>query len=367
MPVVETALSEWKPKVEWAGDIRYRLARYKEDIDEERKYQQLRVRLGLRADVNDRVQAVIRLASANSAISTNQTMGDSSDPGSARRSFGLDLSYMDWRLADNFYAWLGRTANPFWAPGKVQTLFDSDLAFEGVAAKYDPKTGFFANFGAFMISENYVAPSDSVDTGQVGGEVGARLKFGNSSLGLHAGSHHFLNVQNSNITRMDKDAKVDPYSYPIDSYRGNRVRVNDPLLPLDQRKYFFISEFALLQVGAEWKQALGPIEYTLFFEGIENNKTVGKDQAVEYGAILKWKWFSMSYAEITKERDSVLSAFTDSDSNGGGTDNTGRRLGVGFQLGKNAAFNTTHFTGQRGVDTVKRDFSYTQADFAVSF
>jgi hypothetical protein len=344
------------------------MARLKEDIDEERKYQQLRVRLGLRADVNESVQAVIRLASASSAISTNQTMGDSSDPGGARRSFGLDVSYIDWRLADSFYAWAGRTANPFWSPAKVQTLFDSDLAFEGIALKLDPKTGFFASAGGFMISENYVAPSDSVDTGQFGAEVGARFKFGgNSTLTFHAGNHYFLNVRDSNITRMDKDAKIDPYSYPFDRYRGNTLRVNDPLLPLDQRKYFFASEFVLLQAGAEWKQAFGPIEYTLFGEAIENNKTVTRDKALEYGGIFKWKWLSATYAEIVKEPDSVLGAFTDSDSNGGGTDNEGRRIAIGIQFGKNAYFNTAHYFGSRGVDSVKRDFSSTHMDLAVGF
>jgi hypothetical protein len=365
--VAASVTPEWKPKYDWSGDIRYRLATFKESVDDERKYQQLRVRLGIRADVNEKVQAVIRLATATSAVSSNQTVGDSSDPGSARRGFGLDLSYIDARPWDDVYLWAGRTANPFWSPAKVQTLFDADLAFEGFAAKYEPKTGFFANLGAFMISENFAAPTDSVDTGHVGADAGAKLKFGNSSLGFHAGNHYFFNVQNANITRMDKDAKVDPYSYPFDRYKGNTVRVNDPLLPADQRKYFFQTEFVLLQAGVEWKQTFGKFEYTLFGEAIRNDKVGQLGRAFEYGAIVKWAWFTASYAWITKESDSVIGAFTDSDSNGGGTDNDGKRAGVGFQLARNTALNATYYFGQRGVDTVKRDFTSSQVDLVVNF
>src|SRR5258708_1626416 len=82
------------PRIDWSGDIRYRLAKGHEDIDENRSYQQLRVRLGLRAEVNDDVHAVIRLATANaqsSAINSNQTLGESTDPGMPRRGFGIDL------------------------------------------------------------------------------------------------------------------------------------------------------------------------------------------------------------------------------------------------------------------------------------
>lgn len=366
-PAPVAATPEWKPKYEWNGDIRYRLASFKESVDDQRKYQQLRVRLGIRADVNEKVQAVIRLATASSAISSNQTVGDSSDPGSARRGFGLDLAYIDARPWEDVFLWAGRTANPFWSPAKVQTLFDSDLAFEGIAAKYDPKTGFFANLGSFMISENFSAPQDSVDTAHVGADAGAKLKFGNSSLGFHLGNHYFFNIQNANITRMDKDAKVDPYSYPFDRYKGNTVWVNDPLLPADQRKYFFQTEFVLLQAGVEWKQTFGKFEYTLFGEAIRNDKVGRLGRAWEYGGIVKFAWFTAGYAWIIKESDSVVGAFTDSDSNGGGTDGEGKRASIGFQLAKNAALNATYYFGQRGVDTVKRDFTSTQVDLVVNF
>src|SRR4051812_17331197 len=85
-PAPEPAKVEWKPKFQWSGDIRYRLVKGHESLDEERTYQQLRARLGARADVNEDVQAVLRLMTASSAISGNQTLGDSNDPGMPRRA-----------------------------------------------------------------------------------------------------------------------------------------------------------------------------------------------------------------------------------------------------------------------------------------
>lgn len=365
------SLSEWKPKLEWNGDLRYRFARSKEDLDDARTYQQLRARLGLRADVNESTKAHIRLATASSAISTNQTMGDSSDPGMARRPFGIDWAYIDWNFLEGGYIWLGRSANPYWAPGKVQTIYDSDLAFEGLSVKWERKgerQGLFANLGAFIISENYTAPEDEVDTGLVGVDVGYVWKGETWSWTSHLGNHQFLNVKDKAITRVEKDAKIDVYSdNPNERFRGNTVYVNDPLLTKDQRKYYFAHQFILFEVGSEFKQKLGPFDYTAYFDYVMNY-AIGRDnKAYEVGVVGRWKWLSLSYAEIRKERDSVLGSFTDSDANGGGTDADGLRLGLGFQIGKDVSININDFSSTRGIASVKRKFAMTHVDFAVSF
>lgn len=354
----------------WSGDLRYRLNKGHESIDEDRSWQQLRVRLGLRAEVNEQVKAVIRLATASSSISANQTLGDANDPGMARRSFGLDLAYLDWQPISSGKLWAGRTANPFWAPAKTQLIFDADLAFEGVALKFEPKWGhssIFANAAGFIISENYAAPQDVVDTGLVGGDVGYAYKRETYSAIAHAGTYHYLNMQNKAITSFDKGAKVDEYSYPYDSYRGNSVYPNDPLLPADQRKYYFKNKYILFELGAEWIQKFGAFEYSAFGDWVQNSAIGHGNEGYEYGAGVKWKGVWFSAAKVNKAADSVVAAFTDSDSNGGGTDNRGERFQLGVQLGKNAQIVLTKFSAQRGVDTVRRKFTLTQLDFSIAF
>ena len=361
-----TPVEEWKPVLKWSGDLRYRMARGKESIDEERKYQQLRARLGLRAGVNEKVQAIVRLATASSAISNNQTMGDSSEPGMARRSFGLDWAYIDWGFLQSGKFWTGRTANPFWSPAKSQIVFDSDLAFEGLALKWEPtwsRTGAFLNLGAFMVSENYSAGIDSVDIGIVGGDAGWMWKTSNFSWTTHVGNYYFLNL----ITRVDKDAKIDPYSYPHDRYKGNTVYVDDPLLPADQRKYYFQTEYVLVEVGTEWKHKIGQFEYSLYGDLARNTKVGRLGRALEYGWAVKWKMLTLSRSIIKKESDSVVGAFTDSDANGGGTDHDGARTGLSVQLGKSVVLAANYYNGRRGVDTVSRKYSATHVDLSVSF
>lgn len=356
--------------IKWSGDIRYRLAQLQEDIDQQRKLQQMRVRLGLKAEVNEDVQAVIRLMTASSSISGNQTLGDSTDPGMVRRSFGLDLAFIDWHFLNYGEVWAGRTANPFWAPAKVQLVFDSDLAFEGVATRWNSSAEHFAPFASiagYMISENFAAPKDSVDTGILGGDIGFVLKSKSWSLTSHYGNYYFLNIQNQPITSMDKDAKTDPYSYPFDRYKGNTVIVNDPLLPAADRKYYFEHRYILQEVGAEWKHQVGPIDYAVFFDWVKNDGRVTLNRGVEYGGSIKYKIFTIGEAYVRKDSDSVVAAFTDSDSNGGGTDSRGTRIFGSLQLGKNFVVNITKFEAKRGWSTVKRGFSMTFIDFAVSF
>lgn len=371
-PNVQPTKGDWKPKLNWSGDLRYRMAKSKEGDDDERTAQQLRVRLGLKADVNETTQAIIRLATATSAISANQTLGDSAEPGMARRPFGIDQAYIDFRFLKNQGAfWIGRTANPFWAPAKVQTLFDTDLAFEGLAIKLEPKFGFggaFLNLGGFIISENYTAPNDNVDTGLVGGDAGVVIKNEDWSFTGHFGNYYYLNIKNRIITKVEKDAKIDAFSSnPNERFRGNTVYVNDPLALAADRKYFYAYQYILLEAGAEWKHKLQDFEYTLYIDAVNNDARRKEGHALEYGLNGKWRWLTLGYARIKKEADSMLSSFTESDTNGGGTGNKGDRIFANFAFNKNASLQITQFTARRGIDVVSRKFAMTHVDLQVSF
>lgn len=355
------------PKLTWSGDLRYRLAKTREALDEDRKFQQLRARLGVRAEVNEDVDAVIRLATANSSISSNQRLGDSSDPGSARRSFGIDLAYIDWNFLGLGEVWGGRVANPFWSANKNQLIFDADLAFEGLAIKYDQKwnhVGAFASLGGFIISENYSGAQDIVDTGLLGGEIGVTGKASLWSGALRAGKYIYTNIQNKPITVMDKDAKTDQYSLPFDRYLGNTVYPDDPILPT---KFYFQYQYSIHQIGTEQKMKWRDFELMAFGDWLKNTKAPSKNRGYEYGAVFKWKFLFLGQAWVKKEADSVVGTFTDSDTNGGGTDNRGRRWWIGAQLGKNFQTVLTTYKARRGVDSTSRDYSGTQWDFSVSF
>ncbi len=371
-----SAALEWKPNLKWSGDMRYRLVRAQEKSDDERKYQQIRARLGLRADVNESVQVRLRLATHTSPISANQVLGDSSDPGMPRRSFGVDVAYIDWKFLAHGSAWAGRTSNPFWSPHKTQLAWDADLVFEGVSLRWDREwsnSGMFFNVGSSMISENYYSATtaadgkDSVDTGLAGAQVGYFWKGEAWSLTAHLANYHFLNVQNANITRFDKSAKLDVHSNPFERYRGNSVHAEDPSVALASRKYLFDNEFTLVETGFEFKRKTGWGEWVVFADYLQNTAIGDLNKGYEAGVGGKLGKFSLTVAHLQRESDSVLGAFTDSDANGGGTDNAGVRATFGWEAAKNVGFAIHHFVAKRGIDTMERDYSSTFVDLQASF
>lgn len=351
--------------------MRYRFVQLKEASDEPRLYQQLRARLGLKADIQDDLTAVIRLATATSAISNNQTLGDPKDPGMARRSFGLDLAYGDWRFLESGRVHLGRVPNPFFAPGKTQVIFDSDLVFEGAAASWQPKwssSSAFANLGGFIISENYNAPEDAVDTALIGLDAGYAFKMEDlGSLTFHAARFHYLNIVGRPVTSVEKDAKVDAYSYPFDVVRGNSVYPNDPLAAPADRKYFYKYDFVQTNAGIEWKNKIHEFDLTAYFDWILNERAGNQGDASEVGLITRWGRAQLTLASAIKKSDAVVGAFTDSDMNGGGTDNRGTKISLAYQMSNYSTVTLTDYRGTRGMDSVSRPYVAQHLDFSLQF
>lgn len=369
-PAGTISLGAW----EWAGDLRYRLTKTREDIDDARPYHQLRARLGFKGKIQDNVGVQFRLASGTSAISQNQTLGDSKEPGMPRRSFGLDLAYADWNFGAPGRLWIGREPNPFFSPGQSQMLLDADLAFEGFSYKWekkDERAAFFFNTGAFMISENYGAPppplQDIVDTGLVGAQLGVAGDLGIGTLTWHLGTLQYVNIQDKVVATVDKDAKTDPYSYPFDRFKGNTIYPDDPFAAPDVRKYYFQNQFVIYESGLEFKVPLAFTELGLFYYYSKNPAAPELNTAQEAGASLKWGRVALLVAQNKKESDSVVGAFTDSDFNGGGTDNRGEKIGFSYKLSGHSSFVLTSYRGERGIDSVQRIYEATQADFNLTF
>jgi hypothetical protein len=341
------------------GDLRYRGVQQKEATDDSRLYQQLRARLGVRAKVQDDVDAVIRMATATSPVSNNQVLGESTAPGMARRSFGLDLAYGEWKFVDEAKLNLGRTPNPFYAPNRTQLVWDHDLTFEGMSLSYAPKwtdSSGWISFGSFIISENYSAPRDSVDTGIVGIDLGYSFQAAGQWT-VHAARYNYFNVQDQLITRVESGATLDSRS---GTYKGNTVYTT---AGANKFAYGFIQT----EVGIDWKMKQDANEYAAYFDLISNELATGSGDAWEAGVSGRFGRFGALVAYVMKKSNSMVSNFTDSDMNGGGTDNRGTKISLSYQLSDRTSVVLTDYRGTRGMDTVSRDFEMQHLDFALQF
>lgn len=366
-----SALSPSAPQ--WSGDMRLRGAHQKEAVDDDRYYSQIRARLLGTMTVNENVSAYLRLATATSAVSTNQTIGDSSAPGMARRNFGVDQAYADWRVVTaetsdaeplNGSVWIGRMPTPFFSAAKSQIIFDSDLAFEGLATRWtlkgsDVKT--FLNAGAFMISENYTAPNDAVDSAVFGLNIGTTLSLGEfGNLTVHASRYHWANIADRNITTIENGARTDSYSLPFLRSKGNSVYASGG-------NNYFRSGFVQTEFGFELKSKLDPIVLTVFADGVVNEVADTGREALETGVSAIWGRATLAAAWISRRADSVVGAFTDSDTNGGGSDNRGTRVSLAYQLSDQTMVSLTDYRAKRGIDSTEREYQLQQLDFVLNF
>ncbi len=356
---------ELLPKVKWSGDLRYSLLSSKEKAEDARYYQQLRLRVGFDADVNESLKTKVRLATGTSATSTNQTLGDPSDPGMPRRSFGIDRAYMDWTANKTTSVWLGRTANPFWRPENVQILYDNDLAFEGSVLRWRNKwsdSEAFSNLGGFIISENYAEGEDLVDIALIGMDLGWLKKGTDWRWTSRIGHHHYLNVKDRTISRLARGAKIDSTSPSVPRYKGNTVYAEDPSLPAADRVYRFKNDYALFQAGTEFAYNFGSVEGLFFFEGIRNTAISRMRDAFQTGLKIEWKWFSWTEAYLRKEPDSVLGQFSYF-----GSDQEGFRHVMTFRLDKNVKLWLTRFDLDRHYAESKSKYEITFLELVAAF
>ncbi len=349
-------------KIEWSGEVRVRHVQSKESANETRDFNRVRVRLGVQGEVNESVKAVARFSTATSAISGNQTFGERSEPGMARREFGLDRGFIDLTLAHNLSVWGGRTPVPYWTPARSQLILDADLAFEGASVRWMPKwsdSEMFLILGSSVISENYEAGVNMTDANLVGLQSGFTWKGDRWTLTVHLAHHVFTNLKDAKMSRVLSSASVDNETAPY-RFRGNSVyKVGSD--------YYFSNDYKLLQSGVEARlNALGG-EWTMFFDGVRNLEVRSLHSGLETGLAFRREKIWAGVAYISKQADAVVGVFSDSNSNGGGTDSVGTRLWLGYKISPAFQTQIQHFMARKGIDSSDRQFTATYFDLTAEF
>ncbi len=337
------APTSWTERLEWDGDLRYR----HETIDEQglsvRHRHRMRARANVRASVNDKVMLRLGLASGGDA---NDSGNVSFDNAFSRKSFGLDLAYVDWQLTDPLTLLAGKMANPFIRPGGSHLLFDGDLRPEGLA--FQVNTGnLFATASAFWTEER----SSDPDTLWYGAQAGYRGSP-TEGLALTAGAsfHKLSHIQGRS-----------PLFTP-DRGQGNQLDADGN----------YLYGFSLLELFGEARIELAGLPLRLFADYVTNTEADALADGLAFGVEYRHRspagaW-RLGYAWQDLEANAVVGAFTDSDFAGGATDGSGHTLRARYAFPDGWRLDLRYIISERGKASPNpRNYNRLQADIRFDF
>jgi len=439
------ALPGWVSKITWKGDVRTRIqsdvyadgnAVYsgggatlgyydfptinskggygKTDVEdaflnttEDRERMRLRARLAMDAKVNTELKAKLRLStgSQKDPVSTNQTLGQYSN----QYQVFMDRAYLKYDPVNvEAYPWLtvygGRMDNPWIS---TDLVWDSDLAFEGIAATYrrnlrggdnlldmseHDRTLFFT-LGAFPLQEVAI---DVRDKWIYGAQIGTEMVFTDQSqFNLGLAYYQFRNI--TGVRNPVLDGTDTDFTAPSYMQKGNTVfdirNDNDT----DTDLWALAAEFKELNLTLSYDFAQwAPLHVVATADVVKNlgynkdnilkrtqgaqversggtksgedplkERTLGYHMMVSVGWPLvaerrTWRFFG-GYKHL--ERDAVVDAFTDSDFHLGGTDAEGWYLGGEYALIDNTVLSLRWLSSDAidsapfGVDTLQIDLT----------
>jgi outer membrane murein-binding lipoprotein Lpp len=391
-------------KYTWSGDFRYR----HELIDAEenatgRTRDRIRVRFGVLAKVNDRINAKLQFSTTSSgndnARSTNQTLGTGWD----RKPLGIDQAYVDWKANDLFNLTLGkmpipwtRTASYFW---------DNDLTPEGAALKF-ARGPIFAGVYYNWLNERDVGKSSaaSTDANMVGAQLGIKQAFGKSTLTAAVAYFDLNGVQDQVTAFAAPDPAALPVAFPgcvIDgafgsgqgvgnnafgntTYSGAAPQVGSSAAAVCTRLQ---SDFNLIEALVQLDFSAGRYPMSAFVDYMQNNAAkvnskAGKklDTALSAGFVFNKasapRSWEAGFVYQQGKKDAIFGQFHDSDFGGGVTDTDGYALKGAWVPAAGWTFNGTYFINQRFNDvatatgivaTAKKDYDYKRLQLDLNY
>jgi hypothetical protein len=380
-PASGEAKPSWADRITLFGDFRYRHEIIeKPDADtqyHERDRDRIRLRLGLDAKVNDEVNVYVRLATDESdkgapanggdPTSTNQTLTNFF----TKKNILLDQAYFNYHPADvsGLNVLGGKMDVPWIRVGGQELLWDGDLTPEGMAFKYAPKLDdgvqLLASGGAFWVSEregktDYHGDNREADAGLFGAQAALKLDLAEKGEAyVLAGAGYFTFTNTESYAVYDFKGGTNSYGNTKNAANGYRYGYNEA-------EYFAEIGFPIPVLE---------VPCSVYADYVNNSDAAPSHQdAYLVGATVgklkdQWSW-TMKYNYREVQKDAVLGAFCDSDSNGGGTDQKGHKAQVELMILKNTWISGTYFQDKMNIakeDTTNADKTYRRWQLDLNF
>ena len=389
------ALPDWIRRIHLGGDIRLR---YENDRYDKNNYTgffepsdptqlmdttinqdlyKYRVRLGAAIDVNDQLEAVVRLSTGNTTnpVSTNSILGTYFN----KDNVLFDLAYLRWKPSESFNLYGGRIPNPFFS---TDLVWSRDLNFEGVAlTARKPVTESwtsFLNAGAFPLQQyDFSTRSKWLYAGQLGLEEPSPKGI---SYKLGASYYYYSNI--TGIANNPLVPGATDWTAPLYMQKGNATFNIEP--PSTAEKLALASEFKEINITGDLDIGFwDPYHVVLLGDFVKNigfnendvsartgNTNVPYDDmgyqvglSVGHPVIENFgQWKAYAYYKYL-EGDAVVDAFTDPDFHLGGTNAKGWIVGTDFAVMKNCWFTVRWLSANQisgpplAIDVLQLDFN----------
>jgi hypothetical protein len=342
-----------KPRLKWSGDLRLRTQSEKNDTNDRRTIQRLRLRLGMQAELQEDLRAEIRLATALGHRSANQTLGDKDNPGAPRRPIGLDLAYARWQALKFLRLDLGRIPQSQFKAGGSEILLDDDIALEGAAVRLEqglsPSWNLFGTAGSALIRENYDSfySEELTDNVLNFAQMGLKFERDENEFVVGAGFFNYTALQGMKFSDLASGA----------SARGNSES------PAGVVKNNYVPR----QVFAEFDKNWGSWNSGLAIEHLVNSETKDPNKAWWISASVGQKVWDSTLAWGFVESDAVPAIFTQSSFGDGRTDVSGIVLSGRYKLAQGISLKLTQMVCRLNESTTGTEYLRTHLDLSASF
>jgi hypothetical protein len=368
--------AEWASRVTVTGDLRYRYEYISDETANaagvqstaDRYRDRIRGRLNVVGRPTDTISLGLGLTTTEGGDprSSNQTLTGVF----SRKSVDLDLAYFDWKFASWGNLIGGKMRQPFVKAG--QSLFwDNDVNPEGLAFTFN-RGMFFGSAYSFWLAEVSGAESTQTsDTMLYGGQLGARVPIGSSTLTLAA---HYYDLQGG---QGRSPFYVAPGSTLAAGNANGNTTCTPALCAVSVAVPTLAYDYEVVDVMAQLNLTLGKLPLQLWANGLQNQDPEELETAWAAGFLLgaaqNYRTWELGVNYHNVEKDAVFAQLFDSDFGGGVTDTKGWVVRGGFAPVRNWVLNATYFLNERNVDVANAagargvDYDRLQVDFNVRF
>lgn len=333
---------------QWKGDVRLR-NEYRDQSGESRENfnrQRIRLRVGAEGKVNDELKAGFRLSTGSNATpgAPNQTLDDTF----AKKVFLLDQAYMTYtpQLPGEFGRLSvtgGMFENPFWVASPM--VFDPDLSWAGVAVKETYEFGGPAGATAFLSGGVFPVDSDA---------NGGRIPAMYSTQGGVIVAPWAEAEDSPEYVKHLKLTGALGYHDMANVVDAGALIINTPTTAGGSNELDAAEDFNMLNPAYELATVVGGVPVSTYGDVVVNTAASGDRRGFNLGvkagkATTPWdlkRGWEAGYFYQKLDTNAAFDGFTDSDFNGGGTNNKGNTGWLTLAVLKNTQFTTKVLAGR---------------------